>query len=83
MTRVEEVRTTSEGVHVVSLFEFAAGDDRLRPTGVVDRGESVLLSTLAAPDESYADVRTRVEARTEALERHAETGLTAPGEREY
>ncbi|AUV81018.1 type II secretion protein [Salinigranum rubrum] len=83
VTRVEEVRTTDERVHFATLFDIEDGDDRLRSTGVLDRGESVLLSALALPGESYADVRARVSERGEAIACHAEAGLTAPEERGY
>jgi hypothetical protein len=86
VTRVEEVRATTDGVHFATLFESTGGADgraALRSTGVVDRGESALVADLAAPDESYADVRTALDRRATAIERLAEAGRTAPGDREY
>jgi hypothetical protein len=81
VTRIEEVRSTSEGVHFTALFEMSDGSDRLEPTGVVDRGESAVLPTLALPGESYADVRTTLSGRTAAIDRRAAAGLTAPDAR--
>jgi type IV secretory pathway ATPase VirB11/archaellum biosynthesis ATPase len=88
VTLVEEVRTTADGVHFVPLFETDGvdGDDTdhaLRTTGVVDRGESALVADLAAPDESYADVRALLDRRVAAVERLADAGLTDPDDREY
>ena len=86
VTCVEEVRTATDGVHFTTLFELTGGADEgtaLRPTGVVDRGESTLVADLAAADESYADARGALDRRATAIERLAETGRTAPGDREY
>jgi type IV secretory pathway ATPase VirB11/archaellum biosynthesis ATPase len=89
VTLVEEVRRTGDGTHVVPLFEAADGGSGspdgsavLRPTGVVDRGESTLVASLAAADESYADVRAAVAARARSVERLADAGLVAPGDGE-
>jgi hypothetical protein len=87
VTLIEEVRTTSEGIGFVPLFEMCGGGGRddvtLEPTGVVDRGESALVADLSRPAESYADVRSLLGRRSTAIERLAETGLTAPDDRGY
>jgi type IV secretory pathway ATPase VirB11/archaellum biosynthesis ATPase len=87
VTLIEEVRTTSEGVGFVPLFEMRGGGGQkeatLDPTGVVDRGESALVADLSRANESYADVRSLLGRRSTAIERLAETGLTAPDDREY
>lgn len=57
-----------------------ATDDRVASaTGVIDRGESHLLDDLAGPDETYADVRETLAARTERLRRLAAAGITDLG----
>jgi type IV secretory pathway ATPase VirB11/archaellum biosynthesis ATPase len=83
---VEEVRTTTDGVHFVPLFETERDDEAdavLRATGVVDRGESRLVDGLARADESYTDVCADIDRRAAALDRLAATGRTAPDERGY
>ena len=57
---------------------FAALFDEQGATGVIDRGESRLLETLAGPDETYADVRQAVSASADRLERLVAAGLTEP-----
>ncbi|WP_152040594.1 ATPase, T2SS/T4P/T4SS family [Salinigranum salinum] len=90
VTLVEEVRPTADGVHFVPLFETDgvdgdgdSADHLLRATGVVDRGESALVADLAAPDESYADVRGHLDRRVAAIERLADAGLTDPDDGGY
>jgi type IV secretory pathway ATPase VirB11/archaellum biosynthesis ATPase len=85
LTRVEEVRTTSAGVHFAALFDTPEAADAagVEPTGVVDRGESTLVAALAGPDESYADVRAAIRRRGDALEDLARTGRLRPEPRGY
>jgi type IV secretory pathway ATPase VirB11/archaellum biosynthesis ATPase len=75
---VAETRGTDAGVTFARLF--ARDGDGLAPTGTVDRGNSRLVERLAAPGESYADVRDVVDARAASVEELAATGRTAPGE---
>jgi len=70
---IEEVRGGGAGydriddgpdrVSFESLFEQAG--DGLVPTGCLGRGNSRLVESLADPEESYADVRTVLDARAE------------------
>ncbi|WP_257298897.1 ATPase, T2SS/T4P/T4SS family [Haloarchaeobius sp. FL176] len=75
--RIEEVRAVGDdGVTFAPLFEL---DGRtLESTGRIDRGESQLVATLARPGESYADVRTQVVKRADAIASLAEDGRTGP-----
>jgi len=57
-----------------TLFERAG--DGLTPTGRVDRGNSRLVASLAAPEESYADVRDQLAARERLLEALVARGAT-------
>jgi type IV secretory pathway ATPase VirB11/archaellum biosynthesis ATPase len=66
-----------ERVSFEALFEQAG--DGLVSTGCLDRGNSRLLWDLADPEESYADVRAALEARTEWLADLAAAGRTDPG----
>jgi type IV secretory pathway ATPase VirB11/archaellum biosynthesis ATPase len=78
VTTVEEVRTSREGVHFTPLYERAGDAACLEPTGVVARGESALLPTLAAPGESYADVRSLLTERVSTIERRVAAGELTP-----
>jgi flagellar protein FlaI len=73
---VEEVRDTDDGVAFESLFE--PGPDGAEPTGVVDRGNSRLVASLARPNESYADVLDRLDERAALLTDLATTERTDP-----
>ncbi|GAB6862310.1 ATPase, T2SS/T4P/T4SS family [Haloplanus litoreus] len=73
---VEEVRDTADGVAFESLFE--PGPDGAEPTGVVDRGNSRLVASLARPDESYADVLDRLDDRATLLTDLATTDRIDP-----
>jgi len=64
---VSEVVGGEEGVRFASLFE--RGEDGLAPTGHVDRGNSHLIASLAAPGERYADVRDVLATRCEGFAR--------------
>ena len=81
VTRIEEVRTTADGVHFATLFDFSdtvSESAALEPTGVVDRGESTLVADLSSPEESYADVLSALDRRTAAIADRARLGHTAP-----
>ncbi len=86
---VEEVRATGTGAaadsRFVSLFSrgdadpggAAAGrDGDAADTGVIDRGDSALLSGLAAPDETYRDVRDALNESAERIQALADDGRT-------
>jgi len=75
---IEEVRTTEDGVTFETLFEL--GDDGIATTGVVQRGNSHLVASLAGPTESYADVLEALDERESTLERLVTADRTAPGE---
>ena len=75
---VEEVRDVDGDVRFESLFE--PGPDGAEPTGVVERGNSHLVASLARPDESYADVLTALDERERLLSDLAETERTDAGE---
>ena len=77
LSAIEEIRGGGGDVRTVPLFEGADADSS---TGVCDRGNSHLLSALARPDESYADVRTAVRRRADRLERLAETDRHRPAD---
>ena len=55
-----------------------APDGSTRATGVIDRGESHLLTELA--DGTYADARSEIAERADRLRRLAAAGLTQPSE---
>jgi len=57
---------------------FEQGGDGLVSTGCLDRGNSRLLWDLADPAESYADVRSALDARTEWIADLAATDRTDP-----
>ncbi len=73
---IEEVRHTDDGVAFEPLFE--PGADGAHPTGVVDRGNSQLVASLARPGESYADVLTVLDERESLLRELARTERTSP-----
>jgi flagellar protein FlaI len=73
---IEEVRDTEAGVAFETLFEPAA--DGTVPTGVVERGNSRLVASLARPGESYADVLDVLDERATLLDGLAETERTDP-----
>jgi len=78
LSGIEEVRYADGEVVFESLFEPGAGG--AEPTGVVDRGNSHLVASLARPGESYADVLSELDDREALLTDLVETGRTAPGE---
>ena len=63
---VEEVHVDDGGVGFRTLFE--RGGTGLASTGRIERGNSLLVSSLAGPDESYADVRRRLASRESWLD---------------
>ncbi|WP_435069519.1 ATPase, T2SS/T4P/T4SS family [Haloplanus sp. C73] len=73
---IEEVRTADGTVTFETLFEL--GSDGPESTGVVRRGNSHLVASLARPDESYADVLDALDERESLLSRLVDTERTAP-----
>lgn len=85
LARIEEIRGDADDVRSVSLFDLSdppsnrSADERAAhengatssPTGVCDRGSSHLLSSLALPEETYADVREAAARRAETIGRLA------------
>ncbi|WP_436909678.1 ATPase, T2SS/T4P/T4SS family [Halosimplex marinum] len=63
-------------VEFVPLYE--RDGDGLESTDRIERGNSRLVAALTRPEESYADLRDELSARTEWLDRLAETGRTDP-----
>jgi type IV secretory pathway ATPase VirB11/archaellum biosynthesis ATPase len=76
---VAEVRRSDGGVHFEPLYE--RGDDGVRGTGAVARGDSSLVAALARHGESYADVLDALDRRTATLAHLAETDQTRPEDR--
>ncbi|GKZ15731.1 ATPase, T2SS/T4P/T4SS family [Haladaptatus sp. T7] len=75
--RIEEVVTNgdpetdgADPVRFEPLYELDGGD--LVPTGRIERGNSVLVASLAESTETYADVRAALAARTRGIERRVE-----------
>ena len=73
---VEEVIARDGGVHFKPLF--AVDGDGLAPTGRLAHGESHLVQTLTRPDETYADLRERIDDREALLARLAADERTRP-----
>ncbi|MFD1634807.1 ATPase, T2SS/T4P/T4SS family [Haloplanus ruber] len=73
---VEEVRDAGDGVAFEPLFEPAT--DGAEATGVIDRGNSRLVASLARPGESYADVLDVLDDRASLLADLARTDRTDP-----
>ena len=76
LRRIEEIRGDS-GDRSEALY--ARPDGPLTATGTLDRGNSHLVESLCRPGESYAQLRTVLADRAEALSRLADTGRTGPG----
>ncbi|KTG09716.1 type II secretion protein [Haloprofundus marisrubri] len=77
VARIEEVCVgDGDGVRFETLFEYVDGE--LRSTGVVERGNSVLVDSLAGPNEQYADVRRRMATRRQLLRTLVDSGRTRP-----
>lgn len=74
LAAIEEVRRVDDGTQFVELFDRNHGAEP--STGAIDRGESVLVSSLAGPGESYRDVLDAIRARGERIADHAEDGRT-------
>ena len=74
--RVKTVEEVVDGERFETLF--AIRDDRLAPTGRIDRGNSSLVASLARSDESYADVREALARREALLEELAHERATDP-----
>jgi len=75
---IEEVRHADGEVSFESLFEPGAGGTE--PTGVVERGNSHLVASLARPDESYADVLDALDEREALLSELADAERTGATE---
>ncbi|WP_266076025.1 ATPase, T2SS/T4P/T4SS family [Haladaptatus caseinilyticus] len=63
---IEEIVGSGADVRFESLYELDEGE--LVSTARIDRGNSVLVATLADSTETYSDVRAAIAARTSALE---------------
>jgi type IV secretory pathway ATPase VirB11/archaellum biosynthesis ATPase len=77
VTSIAEVERADGGTAFAPLYEY---DDGLAATGRIDRGNSALVADLAAPGESYADVRAALADRAALLADLAESGRTAPAD---
>jgi len=75
---IEEVVDGSDGPTFEALYRLV--DGRLRSTDRLERGNSELLVSLADSDESYAEVRDRIDARATALQRRERDPLRAGGD---
>jgi len=75
---IEEVRYADDEVRFESLFDL--GPEGTEPTGVVERGNSHLVASLARPDESYADVLDALDEREALLADLAATERTGADE---
>jgi type IV secretory pathway ATPase VirB11/archaellum biosynthesis ATPase len=74
VVRIEEVHATSQGVAFRDLY--TSHDGRLVASGPLERGNSDLLSTLAAPGEQYTVVLDAVADRAEWIASLAASGRT-------
>jgi flagellar protein FlaI len=72
--RIEEV-LDGEPPRFATLFERTG--EGLVATGRIDRGNSPVLTALATPEESFADVRQRLESRANLLTALAERDATS------
>jgi type IV secretory pathway ATPase VirB11/archaellum biosynthesis ATPase len=73
---IEEIHSPDDAVQFASLYERTG--EGLTSTGRLDRANSRLLDTLADPEESYADVRSRLTDRAAWLTGLVEAGRTDP-----
>ncbi|WP_418283872.1 ATPase, T2SS/T4P/T4SS family [Halorubrum sp. DTA46] len=73
---IAEVTGRGDVVTFDPLYERTG--DGLVATGRIDRGESRLVGSLAAPDESYAAVRSVIGTRAEQIRDAAESGRIDP-----
>lgn len=78
LSRIEEVRNDGDRIWFETLYEIQ--DDVARPTGLIDRGESHLVDSLAGPGEEYAEVRAQIDRRADLMRRIAEESRTSPEE---
>ncbi|MEF8779312.1 MAG: ATPase, T2SS/T4P/T4SS family [Haloferacaceae archaeon] len=78
LVAIEEIRGDGDDVRSVALFDRSGGPPA--STGVIDRGNSHLLSSLARPGESYADLREATRRRGELIGRLAETDRHRPAD---
>jgi type IV secretory pathway ATPase VirB11/archaellum biosynthesis ATPase len=86
--RVKAIEEVVDGDRFESLFEIErgtdgfdpTGNDALETTGRIDRGNSVLVASLAEAGESYAAVREVLADRETLLAELARRGRTAPDE---
>lgn len=69
VTTIEEVLEGENDVRFAPLFDLA--DDRLEPTGRIDRGNSRLVSSLTDSGETYAEFRTVLGEREQRLRSEA------------
>jgi type IV secretory pathway ATPase VirB11/archaellum biosynthesis ATPase len=78
VAEIEEVRHADGEVSFESVFE--RGPEGTEPTGVVERGNSHLVASLARPDESYADVLAALDDREAMLSDLADSERTGADE---
>ncbi len=78
VARIEEVLGSGDNVWFEPLFSLDG--EHAASTGRIDRGESRIVDKLTGPTETYADVRTHLKRRREALAQLAADGRTSPAE---
>ncbi|MBX0288075.1 type II/IV secretion system ATPase subunit [Haloarcula salinisoli] len=79
LSAIEGVISDGEGnISFESLYTYDG--QRASPTGRVQRGESRFLDAITAPTESYADLLTAVDERSDHLKTLAMDGRTSPEE---
>ena len=78
VSRIEEVMNDGEDVWFAPLFEI--DEDKARPSGRIDRGESRFVDDITGPGEEYADIRQAISERADQLESLAGDGRTNPRE---
>lgn len=76
VVRIEDVRSTTEGVAFRDLY--ATEDGALVASGSLERGNSELLATLATPGERYAEVLDAIADRADWVASLAASGRTSP-----
>ncbi len=74
---IEEVLTGEEG-RFATLFERT--DEGLSSTDRIDRGDSHLIENLTTPEESYVDLRERLDSRERLLTALSSRGTTGSGD---
>lgn len=79
VSRIEEVMGGGdEDIRFEALYELE--EDKARPTGRIDRGESRIVDQLTGPGEEYATIRREIDERAAFIEELAGDGRTSPQE---